>query len=79
MTTGAFSIGLDLDLIGDDLKAEISRAGVIIAKGMANYESMSDSDPGVPIAYLMRAKCVPVAASLGVPVGSNVVRLQGLK
>lgn len=76
LTSNAFSIGVDIDLIGDDLRAEISRSGVIIAKGMANYESMSDVDPGAPIAFLMRAKCRPVAASLGVPIGSNVVSVK---
>ena len=75
LTSNAFSIGVDADLIGDDLREEIASSGVIIAKGMANYESLSDADLGVPIAFLLRAKCRPVASSLGVSVGSNVVRI----
>lgn len=75
LTSNAFSIGVDMDLIGDDLRREIASSAVIIAKGMANYESLSDVDPGAPIAYLLRAKCIPVAASLGVSVGDNVVRV----
>lgn len=76
LTTGGFSIGMDMRMIGSELRKEISGAGIILAKGMANFESLSDEDLGVPIAYLMRAKCVPVADAVGVPVGTNVVRLQ---
>lgn len=76
LTSNSFSIGVDMDLIGDDLREEISNAGVIISKGMANYESLSDEELPIPIAYLMKAKCIPVAKSLGVSVGDNVVRVQ---
>lgn len=76
LTTNAFAIGVDLDLIGADLREELASADLIVAKGMANYESLSDERPGAPVVYLMRAKCIPVAASLGVEVGTNVVHLQ---
>lgn len=76
LTSNAFSIGVDMSKIGEDLKKEISNAGIIISKGMANYESLSDEDLCIPIAYLMKAKCIPVAKSLGVSVGDNVVRIQ---
>lgn len=74
LTTGQFAIGLDLGRIGKELKEEMDRADLIIAKGMANYESLSDQDAGVPKVYMLRSKCVPVAQSLGVPVDINVVR-----
>jgi len=76
LTTGGFAIGIDLEKIGPDLKEELSRADVIIAKGMANYESLSEEDIGIPTAYILKAKCGPVADSLGVAVGSNVVMLK---
>lgn len=75
MTTNAFAIGIDMDRIGDDLRKEMSGNAVIIAKGMANYESLSDERIPIPVAYLLRAKCIPVADSLGVSVGTNVVRV----
>lgn len=74
LTTGQFTIGIDLKKIDSDLKEEISKAGLIIAKGMANYESLSDQNVGVPIVHILRSKCVPVASSLGVPLDINVVR-----
>jgi uncharacterized protein with ATP-grasp and redox domains len=75
LTTGGFAIGIDMEKIGPELKEELSRAGLVIAKGMANYESLSDEHLGVPIAYIMKAKCWPVADSLKVIKGSNVVRV----
>ena len=75
VTTGAFAVGFPREVCDPGLKEELPRAGVLIAKGMANYESLSEMDFGVPVAFLLRAKCVPVARSLGVPVGTNVVRV----
>lgn len=73
--TGAFAIGIPSQP-GPALAAELGRAGVLIAKGMANYESLSDADLPLPVAYLMRCKCLPVSQSVGVPVGTNVVRIK---
>lgn len=75
VTTGAFAIGFPGRISDRGLDEELGNAGVMIAKGMANYESLSEWDPGVPVAFLLRAKCAPVAESLGVPVGTNVVRI----
>jgi len=75
LTTSQFAIGMDLEKISDELKEEISGAGLMIAKGMANYESLSDQDTGVPVVHILRSKCTPVARSLGVDTGINVVRL----
>ena len=75
ISTGAFMIGVNLKLAGDELKDEISKTDLIIAKGMANYESMSDQDFGVPKVHILRTKCSAVARSLGVPENVNVVRI----
>jgi uncharacterized protein with ATP-grasp and redox domains len=76
LTTNSFAIGINMREIDTELRDEIGRAGVAIAKGMANFESLSDEDIGIPITYLLRAKCIPVAGLLGVKVGTNVVRVQ---
>ena len=49
---------------------------IIIAKGMANFESLSEMDNLPPVAYLMAAKCKPVADEVGVPVGSKIALLR---
>ncbi len=73
-TTGGFAIGVDLSLLSEDLKTEIEDADLIIAKGMANWESLSETDIR-PIAYLTRSKCHPVANSMGVPYDVNAAKL----
>lgn len=75
LTTGKFYIGIDWDDCPAELHDEILACGLIIAKGMANYEATSDRRLPVPIVHILRTKCRPVAASLGVPEGINVVRL----
>ena len=77
VSTGLFAIGADLSRAGGDLKEELQKADLILAKGMANYESLSDQDAGIPKVFILRTKCEPVAKSLGVPSDINVVRYVG--
>jgi hypothetical protein len=49
-------------------------ADLIIAKGMANFESLSETDIA-PIAYLLRTKCEPVANAMGLKKDINAVKL----
>ena len=74
VSTGIFAIGANLSKAGGDLKEELQRADLILAKGMANYESLSDQDAGISKVFILRTKCEPVAKSLGVPPDINVVR-----
>lgn len=76
VSTGDFAIGFPENIKDDGLNEELSKAGVLITKGMANYESLSDYALSVPVVFLLRAKCAPVARSIGVPVGTNVVKVK---
>ncbi len=49
---------------------------LIIAKGMANYETLTEVDLGVPIFHLMTLKCEAVAESIGGSLGSPVALLR---
>ncbi len=74
LTTGTFAIGLDLERMPGDLRDALSRADLIIAKGMANFEALSDS--GIrPIAHLLRSKCVPVSKAIGARKDRNVIKV----
>ena len=75
VSTGTFAVGAVLSKAKDDLKEELERADMMICKGMANYESLSDQDAGMPKVFILRTKCGPVARSLGVPENINVVRV----
>ncbi|UZE92524.1 MAG: DUF89 domain-containing protein [Methanosarcinales archaeon] len=74
LTTGSNAIGVDLNEAPDELTKALKNASLIVSKGMANYEALSEYDFG-PIAYLLRAKCEPIAASLGIKKGWNVAIL----
>jgi damage-control phosphatase, subfamily I len=74
MTTGSNAIGICMRELPAGTLQAMQEADVIVSKGMANYESLSD-EGFRPIAYLMRAKCEPVARSIGVKKGWNVAKL----
>ncbi len=75
VTTGAFAVGIPAEIRDRDMLDELSQADLFLAKGMANFESLSDRELDIPVAYLLKAKCLPVANSFNVPVGTNVVKL----
>jgi len=75
-TTSEFRIGMKLSSLTDDLQKKIASADLMIAKGMANFESLSDQDVGIPVAYILRSKCAPVADALGIPTGINAVSVK---
>lgn len=54
------------------LQREFACSDMIIAKGQANYETLSEWRSN--LFFLLRAKCAVIARDLGVPVGSIVVK-----
>lgn len=74
-TGGGSEIGVPIDRIPPELAEAIDRADLIVAKGMANYESLSEYDDLPPVAHLLAAKCRPIAARIGVEVGEKVALL----
>lgn len=70
-TTGTDSPGLDLDGASPTFRALYDRADLILAKGMGYFESFSEMRDR-RVFNLLKAKCRPVAAALGVPQGSFV-------
>lgn len=73
-TTGGYAVGLDPSLLSDELEDKLEEADLIISKGMANWEALSETEYS-PIAFLTRSKCSPVAQSMGVPQEANVAKL----
>ncbi len=73
-TTGQFAVGIDLDRAPQDLVQALKGADLIIAKGMANYESLSEESLR-PVVYILRAKCRPVAEAIGARKDDNVVKV----
>jgi damage-control phosphatase, subfamily I len=75
-TGGGAEIGLDPAKMPADLAQAIDECTVIIAKGMANYESLSEYDNLPPVAYLMCVKCGMIAEDTGIPRGSKIAMLR---
>ena len=73
-TTGGFAVGVDLSLLPSEVKETMKKVDIILCKGMANYESLSETDID-PIVYLLRSKCEPIATSMNVPIHANIVKL----
>jgi len=71
--TGTFAVGVDFDALSTPVKEKLENADLIISKGMANFESFSDSSYR-PIVYLMRTKCGPVARDMGVGEDLNIIK-----
>lgn len=75
-TGGGAEIGLDMEKMPADLARAIDNCTIIIAKGMANYESLSMYDNLPPVAYLMCVKCEMIAEDSGIARGSKIARLR---
>lgn len=69
---GSRAPGTVHDLCSAEFRDAFDAAPLIIAKGQANYETLSDAGPRV--FCLLQVKCPVIAADMRTPVGSAVVR-----
>jgi len=76
MSTGVASPGIVFSLASAQFKREFESADFVFAKGMGHYEALSELSPKGRFFYCLKAKCQPVADSLGVPINSYVAMLQ---
>lgn len=75
--TGTDAASVFLSEVREDVLKLLERADLVVAKGMAHYEYLSEVGERLrtPILYMLRAKCEVVARSLSVPKGSYVAKL----
>jgi len=76
VSTGSDAPGTILGRCSEEFRRLYDRATLVIAKGQANYETLSEEGPRV--FFLLQVKCPVIARDVGVPVGSIVLR-QGQK
>ncbi|NYI41489.1 damage-control phosphatase ARMT1 family protein [Demequina lutea] len=69
---GSAAPGTILDLCSTDFREVFDEAPLIIAKGQANYETLSEAGPRV--FCLLQVKCPVIGAHVSAPVGGAVVR-----
>jgi len=75
--SGTDAASIFLEEISPRLREALDWCDLVVSKGMANYEYISDviDDIGKPVLYLLMAKCRPIAYSLGVEQGAVVARV----
>jgi len=74
ITTGSATTGVVYSDVTKKLRKLIKTSDFIIAKGMGNFEGLTEN-PGLidgRVAFLFKVKCIPVSRSVGVPKGSGV-------
>lgn len=76
ITIGTDSVGVDLREASREFQDEFEQADLVVAKGMGYYETLSELPPEGKVFYILRAKCGPVARSLGVDVDGYVAMLR---
>jgi uncharacterized protein with ATP-grasp and redox domains len=75
ITTGADSIGINLAETSEEFNTHFYDSDVIIAKGMANWETLTEVPAPCPLMYVLRTKCEPVARTLDAPLNVNIAKL----
>jgi len=74
--TGAPAIGVNLERNSKEFLDVFHSAELIVAKGMGNFESLTEFEPEAPTVHIMRTKCIPVAKHVGVQKNNNVVMIR---
>ncbi|MGB2800642.1 MAG: ARMT1-like domain-containing protein [Dehalococcoidia bacterium] len=75
-TTGTATPGVILSLASAQFNREFESADLILAKGMGYYEGLTELPSDGRVMHCLKAKCKPVADSLGVPLNSYVAVLR---
>lgn len=75
ISTGSDAPGTILHRCNPGFRRRFELADLIIAKGQANYETLSPGDDRVY--FLLQAKCPVIAEDIGVPVRSIILRQGG--
>jgi uncharacterized protein with ATP-grasp and redox domains len=75
VSTGSDIPGTVLDDCSAEFREQFDSADLIIAKGQANYEALSEQRE--PIYFLLKAKCPVIASDIGCKVGDTLLLRPG--
>jgi hypothetical protein len=76
MSNGAQAVGTLLDRCSETFRRAFEAADLVLAKGQANYETLSDSGhPG--LFFLLQIKCPVIGRDVGAPAGAMIVKQAG--
>jgi damage-control phosphatase, subfamily I len=72
VSTGTDEVGIRKDDMSGVIRRCWEDGSCIIAKGMGNYETISEYDRERPVIYIMNVKCMTVAESVGRKIGTYI-------
>lgn len=72
ISTGSDAPGTILSCCSEEFRQLYYEADLIIAKGQANYETLSETE--ATVFFLLQTKCAVIARDVGVPVNSIVLK-----
>lgn len=75
VTLGCDSGGIVEEMFSDEFRKVFDESSLIISKGMANYEGLTEMDlTGKDVFSLLCTKCNPISKNLGTEIGSLVLK-----
>jgi uncharacterized protein with ATP-grasp and redox domains len=75
-TNGSDAVGIDLASSSEEFRSLFEAADLVFAKGMGNYETLSEIPAQGRTFHCLMAKCQPIADSMGVPLDGYVAMLR---
>jgi len=75
ISTGTDEVGIEEKDIKGIIKSLWENDAVVIAKGMGNYETISEMDKTRHVIHILKVKCPAVSDNLGFPKGSYVATI----
>ncbi len=77
ISTGTDEVGIRREEMSGKIREWWEDGSMIIAKGMGNYETISEFDHERPVVYVLKVKCRTVAETLKTEVGTYIARAGG--
>ncbi|OPX95611.1 MAG: hypothetical protein A4E58_02023 [Syntrophorhabdus sp. PtaB.Bin006] len=79
ISTGSGEVGIRRELMRGRIKDMWEGDAIVIAKGMANYETISEYGDERTVIHIMKVKCPTVARAVGYSVGQYIAIIGGEK
>ena len=79
MSNGGDGLGVIFDLTSDEFKERFVAADLVVAKGLANFETLWEGDPrfkAKEIAFLFKVKCPFIAKVVGANLNDLAILFQ---
>jgi len=77
ISTGTDEVGIQRVHLRGTMKALWESGSIVIAKGMGNYETISEFNGERPVLHILKIKCAPLGETLNYPIGSYIAIIGG--